>query len=1091
MADAKPVTIAGPGPRLYGGLFAAAVLTGGLVAGDAVASGELSNVPEPPTTGITATKLRGGSAGLKYFALFQAFKKGDVPSGQTLAGLQMTVRNRWPDGSVKLALLAGAAVITAATDRPVGMALGAAVSGSNLTLTHLQAAAPVAVFGCGAFGTVTLSGSALASPFDQVAAGPLMSSWRYRMPVGSDPHLVAWAEVRLFADGSVAILPWHENGYLTGSAHTNKSAIFTFTLNGTLRYTSGSALDMKHHQKITLISGGAIEHWTGSDPGIWPIHDQDYLESTELLPAYYGAMAAGSAEVTELPTTFTPLAQGVYNYGSDSMGSTGFQEPIGLLPQHDGIVMTAHDTDRVTAVRAAVQAGYSAGRYGIHFRDATTNGIPRLTDYPTLVLRDSAGLKDTGASTTSTYSPAVTGGNAPQWDPAHCPAVGYMAYLLTGHVYHLDTVLFAHVANHFNVTDWARGAGRGNVVGYPVYAPLAGYTGASGVCTSKVQTRTDAWWFRSLIQALTVVPDADASGVRADLIASVQANCLYYSTYYNNTVNNPFGITEPAGGEDYGDPYGRVSMFQQDFVTAVWGWALSLDLPISSTAKTQMGNFFAWKAQSVVYRLGLSSDFWYINAGTYTLRISSSALQPINYFEGTGPWAANWAAVYALTMTANTAWAGSTEGVLAGEFFPETGAGLIPAMWNNMQPAISYAVRHGVSGASAAYARIKAASNWSALAAGFSLRPGWGMKPLLDPVATPTWLLGVPLLQWADMGAASALSGAPLNAWGTLVPIDGTGTLVSAANGGHTDSSDNRVTSIDITQNAPAWTPRIAPSPSVTIDAPYMPDGKPVSRHGYHHAHYIAQRGRVMLFAAEGINESGGWAGKVDGVRVSDWTWDCVTGAATYPPLEPFGRGYGIARDPRTGNVWTAAGWLWDCAANAWSQPVTQQLSSSYVRNPFPFDTLRNQFFTMQWADGRGYSESIGFLAKVLHPTTGVLTTITFSAGSAAALAQLLADKPAYMGGDYDTVNDNYVFYPSQSFASGVVLLPNRLYRVTPNNTNVWDMDLMTVAGTPDTTPSGGAGINGRFRYINTAVFKGFVMFPRQDARGWAFRTSN
>jgi hypothetical protein len=288
-------------------------------------------------------------------------------------------------------MLAGFVTITSGSDRTVALVLGTGTPGSNLTLAQLQTAAPVLSSGCGAFGTVLLSGSGLATPFDQVVAGPSMSSWRYRTPVGSDPHLVAWSEVSLYGDGSVSVIPWLENGYLTGSTHSNKSAIFTFTLNGTQRYTSTTALDMKHHQKVTLISGGIIEHWAGTDPGIWPIHDQDYLESTELVGAYDGSMAAGSTEVTQLPTTFTALDQGVFNYGSDSMGSTGFQEPIGLMPQHDAIAMTCADADRVTAARAVVQAGYSAGRYGIHFRDATTNSVPRLTDYPTLVLRDGTG----------------------------------------------------------------------------------------------------------------------------------------------------------------------------------------------------------------------------------------------------------------------------------------------------------------------------------------------------------------------------------------------------------------------------------------------------------------------------------------------------------------------------------------------------------------------------------------------------------------------------------------------------------------------------------------------------------------------------
>ena len=54
MADAKAVTIAGVGPRLYGGFFAAAVLSGNVNGGDALASGALA-APSPAPTPAPST----------------------------------------------------------------------------------------------------------------------------------------------------------------------------------------------------------------------------------------------------------------------------------------------------------------------------------------------------------------------------------------------------------------------------------------------------------------------------------------------------------------------------------------------------------------------------------------------------------------------------------------------------------------------------------------------------------------------------------------------------------------------------------------------------------------------------------------------------------------------------------------------------------------------------------------------------------------------------------------------------------------------------------------------------------------------------
>jgi hypothetical protein len=50
--------------------------------------------------------------------------------------------------------------------------------------------------------------------------------------------------------------------------------------------------------------------------------------------------------------------------------------------------------------------------------------------------------------------------------------------------------------------------------------------------------------------------------------------------------------------------------------------------------------------------------------------------------------------------------------------------------WGNLMPAIAYAVDHGAPGASAAWARLTGASNWSVLAsAGFDDIPIWGIVP--------------------------------------------------------------------------------------------------------------------------------------------------------------------------------------------------------------------------------------------------------------------------------------------------------------------------------------------------------------------------
>jgi len=74
-------------------------------------------------------------------------------------------------------------------------------------------------------------------------------------------------------------------------------------------------------------------------------------------------------------------------------------------------------------------------------------------------------------------------------------------------------------------------------------------------------------------------------------------------------------------------------------------------------------------------------------------------------------------------------------------------------------------------------------------------------------------------------------------------------TLYSVANGGHTDYSGNEANAIRLSDNAPAWVERRAPSSSVGAgEQMYYPDGRPTSRHTYYSQWMIEARNRVMTF---------------------------------------------------------------------------------------------------------------------------------------------------------------------------------------------------------------------------------------------------
>ncbi|MEY4563946.1 MAG: hypothetical protein RLZZ618_3223 [Pseudomonadota bacterium] len=642
---------------------------------------------------------------LAPFTLGHAFRKGQVPSGQSvvanIGALQVTPKNRWPDGSLKFAVLAGRATLAANSHLSVTLAVGAPVAGAPLTTTHLKATGITASVGAGSFGTASWSGTEWDSPFQAWISGPEMSSWIYRKPIGSDAHLVAWLELRLYADGAVEVLPWVENGYLLVVGPTNKSATFSFSLGGTQRFSA--AIDLPNHCRTPLASGSSLSHWLGRDPQVTPKHDTDYLQSTALVPVYRANVSPTAGVVTGLASTYTPLQASNHSPG---MGSSGYHGSIGLLPEWDVLYLCSTSARAYTGL---IVNAYSAGRYGIHFRDETTQRPLRFSSHPHLVVGGGSAISSSGASSTNLYTPASTGTSPPSWASSHHPSVGYLAYLVTGRWYFMEELQFAATLNYLKNNDTTR-------------------LNASGVFNSAAganTTRGAAWGLRTLAQAASATPDDDTA-LRTEFLNSLAANVDWNHATYVAQANNPFGWVRPYS--DYtgvGDSLYFEATWMQDFYTAAFGYAKALEPAIPSASATRLTEFFAWKARSIIGRLGAtaSTDYLYRDAAPYTIAVSPSDTP--DFATGTGPWFANWGAVYTATVgQANPGAAGD----LRGAYFPEA-----TSYWGNLQPAIAYAVQHNVTGAVEAYRRMGTAGNWPQILEGFNGNPVWSVRPLVEP----------------------------------------------------------------------------------------------------------------------------------------------------------------------------------------------------------------------------------------------------------------------------------------------------------------------------------------------------------------------
>ena len=923
---------------------------------------------------------------------------------------------------------------------------------------------------------ITWSGTDWDSPFATHVTGYQMSSWIYRKPFGTDPHLVGWLEVRLYANGMVDVLPWVENGYIHTAAPTNKYGTYNFTLGGTQQFSQYLALGVR--MRTVLINGTMMSYWYGgSDPQLNFRHNTDYLQSTEVVPAYLMPVPTNSVQVTNMnSSTFVPFQQGGFQYPGDGMGGTGASPGIGLLPQHDALYLTCDNPDMCNIVP---RNSYSVGRYNIHERDEATNRPLRFSQHPHL---------SDNYSSTGDYPSFDLNQLSPGWEMSHQPSVGFLAYLLTGRFYHMEQAQFAATHNYIGFLDVQRNNASGT------FEPISG----------GVQTREVAWTLRALLHACLVTPDSDAAGLQAEFANSLEAMAdIYHGKYVEGVVN---GVANTAyintmciiqDTVDYCstntdpdiDPTQLAATtgwigasWMHDFCTAAFGWVVSAQPNINSTAATKYKDFFVnYIAQSAVLRLGSYADwqagtaFLYTEAGVYGMAFAPQHTRSTDGFYGVvPPYFPNMRAAYDVTKIYSSFYTGSPA-YLQRAFVesPDTLhqiSGTNDGYFANLVPAIAAAVRHGSTGAAEAWARLTSAYGWAIndprgdnanMLADFAAHsPVWGVKPLLNVL--PTWLSSAAVGEWVTIpGTAQAGSAVDLHGGSSTSQRIAASSfalkdteLILAACGGNGLYQGNEVIGCDINSNAPAWVVRHAASSSFTADAMYEPDGQPCSAKRYFSAQWSKETGRILLPYTQSTFDTGQNGSATNGYNPTTNTWDTAgTWGAGLPQV--------LCSD-EDGNFWAfgldgTSLHKWVPSIDTWSTVYSGSVTISPGSMALCFDSKRKNLFSFGFDPG-----SSSYIANSFDRIAGTKTGITFNAST--ALTQWLALTPTFEAMEYDPVGDRYLIMSAAS---------NSVFVITPNSTTVWDVSVMTVTGTPPNMS--GIGV-ARFRYV--ASLGGFVCMP-------------
>ena len=351
------------------------------------------------------------------------------------------------------------------------------------------------------------------------------------------------------------------------------------------------------------------------------------------------------------------------------------------------------------------------------------------------------------------------------------------------------------------------------------------------------------------------------------------------------------------------------------------------------------------------------------------------------------------------------------------------------------------------------------------------------------PSTTPVWMTaaGVALNKLVAI-PNSQMAGTPAEnsgifAYSGLTVKRDTCELFSVACGGHGDSSDNGVYAFGpkgqgLLADNPVWIQRCAPTPSPVQNLMYQSDNKPTSRHSYDRHHYA--QGKIHVIGGTGLT----------GSAFDDYSYryeyDPVTDAWGTPIA--FGAfsstGYGAGADHLTGLLWRGSydggGGIrqFNSVTGAYNPDAT--MNGTQVRFPLVVANNLNIAFCLQFGNGFTFGGTIQ--ASKITLDTLIQSTITFN--PSAAYTQFLSDATTAScvpGMDYDDANGVFYWYQGQ------VGQENRLYVITPNSGNVWDMALFSfTTGSAVMSTVATSGMCGRLKYL--PALKGIVLFPTGGA---------
>ena len=649
--------------------------------------------PAPTATDITTVTLNSSAGGENVpITIGQGFTEGDVPSGAdatfrlpdgSVLPTSYECKSTWSDGSCKHAIMS-AIIPKLETEMDLKLDISQSTSltegRDDLSESDIVTAAPTATvaFSGQSWTTVSLA-SLLGSPVRTFFAGPDMVEAHYSQDVAEDSDVCVKFYVRYYSTGDTWIRVGIENGVLDGTSGTTKTYTPTVTIGSTQVYNT----EVVHYGHTRWTTEG----WASTAPASYTIkHDTQYLEETKLVPNYWKNGPSESV-LNDLLSDYTPMARLGW---TEKMGSAGWQNQIGLLPLWDALYINSLADSR--AYDSVIANAKALNSYPIAYRDPSTDAPVVLSSWPTWTIN---GENGSGATKT-------TNDSSLEWEIAHHGSGAYLAYLLTGDYYFLETMQYQATTCYLVV--WSI---RGSGTARDIYSN---------------ETRAVGWVVRTIGQCIAI---AQNDSINSDLKTWLSNLSSMWAT--NRIGLNAIGYWHLyyAGNWD-----GQASSFMWHFLTQSFGYVSDLE-PLWSMTDFDAVRDEGYKGIVGILGPGGSGNYCFGYAADPYIYVTTQGKDvgkdPDIFFDSWGDvWTEN--CTYGnvtcpdpLTSCPNTL---SSEGSMA------SGPGNEEGYWANLLPAIAYAVEDGATGASEAFARLEGATNWmNVINAGFEDTPIWGIYP--------------------------------------------------------------------------------------------------------------------------------------------------------------------------------------------------------------------------------------------------------------------------------------------------------------------------------------------------------------------------